>query len=251
MRARRATIAAVLDSDPTPQSAIEPDPLHASHPARPGPIAWIFWILFFVGTFLLDSAPYLTGKPPEPGMLDDPKMIGYSIVGIWLSFPIIVLLAWRSGLTRRDMGLVGLPARRLLVWAAGIFAGLAITGFVPSLIWGEKLSVVEPITRAPQGLAHWCLWIGLAVSAGIIEELGMRGYGIGFLLRAGANRWGAAVGMALYFGMLHVYEGPAAVPVIAIWGFLFAYSYLKTGSLLPGMLAHSLVDAIAPLLVSK
>ena len=32
-----------------------------------------------------------------------------------------------------------------------------------------------------------------------------------------------------------------------IWGFLFAWSYLETGSLYPGMIAHTLVDAIAPL----
>jgi membrane protease YdiL (CAAX protease family) len=240
----------VLDSDPTSIPALEPEPLHAEHPARPGPIAWIFWVLFFTVTFLFDSAPYLTKQQAiEPGLLDDPKMIVYSIVGIWVSLPIVLILAWRSGLTTRDMGFVKLPAEKLVLWSAGVFAGLALTGLVPSMIWGEKLSVVEPITRPPQGIAHWMLWIGLAASAGLIEEITMRGYGVGFLLRAGANRWGAAIGMALYFGLLHVYEGAAAVPVIATWGFLFAFSYLETGSILPGVIAHSLVDAIAPLLV--
>jgi membrane protease YdiL (CAAX protease family) len=240
----------VLDSDVTPISTLEPLPDHAEHEDRPGPLAWIFWILFFAATFLLDSAPYLTkSQPIEPGMLDDPKMVVLSIVGIWASLPIVLVLAWRSRLTKSDVGFVGLAPRRLLLWTAGIFAGLMITGVVPSLIWGAKLSVVEPLTRPPQGLGNWMLWIALALSAGLIEEITMRGYGIGFLLRAGANRWGAAVGMALYFGLLHVYEGPAAVPVIAVWGFLFAYSYLKTGSILPGIIAHSLVDAIAPLLI--
>ena len=242
----------MLDSDVTPTSALEPEPDHAEHPGRPGPLAWTFWILFFVGTLLFDTVPYLTkSQAIEPGLLDDPKMIVYSIVGIWATLPLVLILAWRSRLTKRDMGLVSLEPRRLLLWSAGIFAGLMITGFVPSIIWGEKLAVVEPLTRPPQGLGHWMLWIALAASAGLIEEITMRGYGIGFLLRAGANRWGAAVGMALYFGLLHVYEGAAAVPVIAIWGLLFALSYLETGSLLPGIIAHSLVDAIAPLLVGK
>jgi membrane protease YdiL (CAAX protease family) len=242
----------VFDSDPTSVPALEPEPLHAEHSARPGPIAWLFWVLFFVGTFLLDSAPYLLKTQSiEPGMLDDPHMIGYSIAAIWATLPIVLVLAWRTGLSKRDMGFVRLPGTRLLIWATGIFAALMLTGVVPTWIWGEKLSVVEPITRPPQGLGGWLLWISLAVSAGIVEEITMRGYGVGFLLRAGANRWGAAIGMALYFGLLHVYEGAAAVPVIATWGFLFAYSYLQTGSILPGVIAHSLVDAIAPLLISK
>jgi membrane protease YdiL (CAAX protease family) len=242
----------VLDSDPTPFHALEPDPFLAEHPERPGPIAWLFWVLFFTGTFLLDSAPYLLKTQPiEPGMLDDPRMIVYSILGIWVSLPIVLFLAWRSGLTKRDMGLVRLPTRKLVIWTTGIFAALMLTGLVPSMIWGEKLSVVEPITHPPQDFGRWMLWIGLAASAGLIEEITMRGYGVGFLLRAGANRWGAAIGMALYFGLLHVYEGAAAVPVIAIWGFLFAYSYLETGSVLPGIIAHTVVDAIAPLLVNK
>jgi len=223
-----------------------------AQPARPGPLAWTFWVLFFVGTFVLDSLPYLTSKEPiQPGMLDDPKMVLYSIVGVWMSLAVVLLLAWRTRLTRQDMGLVGMRLKPLLTWSLGVFACLAITGVVPSLIWGEKLQVVEPLTRAPQGIAHWMLWIGLAASAGLVEEIVMRGYGIGFLLRAGAKPWWAAIAMSLYFGSLHVYEGPAAVPVIALWGFFFAYSYLKTGSILPGVIAHSMIDGIAPLFVNS
>jgi len=245
----------VSDDTPTPDLTLaplepEPQPVAAVHPARPGPMAWTFWVLFFVATFVFDSLPYLTSKEPiQPGMLDDPKMIVYSIIGVWMSLGVVLLLAWRTGLTKKDMGLVGMPLRPLLVWSAGVFACLAITGVVPSMIWGEKLQVIEPLTRAPQGVAHWMLWVGLAVSAGLVEEIVMRGYGIGFLLRAGARPWWAAIAMSLYFGSLHVYEGAAAVPVIALWGFFFAYSYLKTGSILPGVIAHSMIDAVAPFFV--
>ena len=80
--------------------------------------------MFFVATFLMDAAPYLTKTQPiQEGLLDDPQMIIYSIIGIWISLPIVLLLAWRSKLTRRDMGLVGLAPQRLATWAAGIFAG--------------------------------------------------------------------------------------------------------------------------------
>lgn len=248
---------AVLDSEPTVDGAAAAEAPHEAVSDRPGPIAWTAWILFFSITFLLDSAPYLPtlfggkGAPIKPGLLDDPQMIVFSVVGVWISLAVVLLLAWRSRLSRRDLGLVGLPARTLGAWAGLVFAGLAVTGVLPSMIFGDKLGVVEAITRPPQGLAHWCLWILLALSAGVAEEVMMRGYGIGFLMRAGANRWGAAVGMSIYFGLLHAYQGLAAVPVIAVWGFLFAYSYLKTGSILPGIIAHTLVDGMAPLFVGK
>jgi len=244
----------VLDSDGV-DLAPTVEPLTA--PRRPGWMSWSAWILFFGLTLYADLVPYLParfgggGETIAPGMLDDPKMIAWSIVGAWISLLLVVGLAWRARLTRRDMGLVSLPTGRLLRWAGLVFAGLAVTGIAPSLVFGDKLGVIEAITRPPEGASGWMLWFLLAASAGVAEEVIMRGYGIGFLLRAGVSRWGAAVGMALYFGLLHIYQGPAAVPVIAIWGFLFAWSYLATGSLYPGMIAHTLVDAIAPLFIGR
>jgi membrane protease YdiL (CAAX protease family) len=224
-------------------------------PPRPTAWGWIGWILYFGATLVLSAAPYLgillgnKDLVPGPGSLNDPRMVAYSILGSWIGLVIAIFLAWSAGLSRRELGWVGLPPKRLAAWTTFTFAGLAVTGIVPSLLFGERLGIIEPLTRQPQGLAHWLLWIGLATTAGVSEEFSLRGYAIGFLRRAGVNPWTAAITMSIFFGLLHGYEGVAAVPVIAIWGMLFAYSFLKTGSLLPGVLAHVLVDAIAPLLV--
>ena len=181
-------------SPDVPDLAPLPADAAPSRPQRPGPLSWVGWLLFFGLTLVVDSAPYFMGATLVPGMLDDPKMVAWSIVGAWVALAIALALAWRAGLTRRDLGLVSLPVGQLLRWAGFIFAGLAVTGIIPSLILGDRLGVIEPITRPPQGLGHWMLWMLLAATAGVTEEIMMRGYGMGFLLRAGlrGGRWRSA-----------------------------------------------------------
>jgi membrane protease YdiL (CAAX protease family) len=214
-------------------------------------------MLFFGANVALAWYPFLAGRAGDPdfilrpGVLDEPIMVVTAIGGSWFAFLVAAVLAWRARLTRVDTGWVALPPRRLWTWTAITLAGLLGSWVAISLALGDRLKIIEPLTRPPQGTAHWLLWLGLAWSAGITEEFAMRGYGIGLLLRLGANRWAAAVGMSLLFGSLHVYEGLAAVPLLALWGLVFAFSYLRTGSILPGVLAHALVDGVAPLFIGK
>ena len=118
---------AVLDSDPAAETAPAPPEAHEVPSSRPGPLAWTAWILFFAVNFLIATAPYLAtllggkGAPLQPGMLDDPQMIVYSVVGAIGMLAIVGVLAWRSRLTRKDMGLVTLPSKTLWAWAGGVF----------------------------------------------------------------------------------------------------------------------------------
>jgi membrane protease YdiL (CAAX protease family) len=240
-------------TDDTLSTAEAPLPAEAPPRRHPGPLSLAAWILFFGANLALAYLPFipaLGGDPSlvtRPGILDDPRMVVAAIVGSWVTFLVAVLLVWRARLTPADIGWVALPAGPLLKWTAFTLAGLLGTWIAASLLFGEHLKIVEALTAPPHGVAGWALWWGLAWSAGITEESVMRGYGIGLLKRIGANRWVAAAGMAVLFGALHVYEGVHAVPVLAVWGFLFALPYLRTGSLLPGLLAHAIVNGIAPL----
>jgi membrane protease YdiL (CAAX protease family) len=214
-------------------------------------------MLFFGANVALAWYPLFAARAGDPaafmrpGVLDEPIMVALAIAGSWFGFLVAAVLAWRARLGRRDTGWVALPPRRLWAWTGLTLLGLVATWAAASLAFGDHLKIIEPLTHAPRGLAHWLLWIGLAGSAGITEEFVMRGYGIGLLVRLGANRWAAAVGMSILFGSLHVYEGVHAVPLLAVWGLVFATSYLRTGSLLPGILAHALVDGVAPLFIGK
>lgn len=222
---------------------------------RPGLIHVLGWILFFATWIVLAVYPFLAPLSGEeqfvipPGMLNDPNMVAVAIVGSWFSLMIAAVFAWRARLSGLDVGFRKLPIRQTLGWSGGTVVGLVAVWLIASGVFGERLDVVEPLTQRPSGLNHWLLWLGLAVSAGFCEEFVVRGYGTGFLIRCGMNRWVAAVATSLIFGVLHIYEGPHAVVIIAVWGLLFAIPFVKTGSLWPGVVAHTVIDAIAPFLI--
>ena len=242
---------------PSPEAAAPPGPEPAAAPPRgPGFLSLTAWILFFGANLALAYLPFVAapgGDPAlilQPGLLDDPGMVVATIAAAWLTFLVAAVLVWRARLTRADIGWVGLPARTLLKWTAITVAGILGTWVAASLLFGEHLKIIAPLTEPPRGVAGWALWWGLAWTSGISEESIMRGYGIGLLLRLGANRWAAVVGMSALFGAQHIYEGVHAVPLLAIWGFLFALPFLRTGSLLPGILAHAIINGLAPLVLS-
>jgi membrane protease YdiL (CAAX protease family) len=222
---------------------------------RPAAIHMFGWFLFFAIWTVLAIYPFiapLNGGEEyviPPGLLNDPMMVAVAIVGSWFSFLIAAVLVWRSRLSGADVGFRRLPFRTIFRWSVGILTALIGVWIIVSAIFGDDLKVVEPLTQRPSGLYHWMLWMGLAVSAGFCEEFVVRGYGTGFLMRWGVNRWVAAVITSVLFGILHIYEGPHAMLVIAVWGLLFAIPFVKTGSIWPGVVAHTAIDAIAPFFV--
>jgi membrane protease YdiL (CAAX protease family) len=222
---------------------------------RPPAIHMVGWFLFFAIWVVMAIYPFLAPLNGgeefilPPGLLNDPAMVAVAIAGSWFTFFIAAFLAWRARLTGFDLGFVKLATGRLLWWSTGTLAALIGIWIVISALLGDNLDVVEPLTQQPSGIPHWLLWMGLAISAGFCEEFVVRGYGTGFLIRWGVNRWVAAVITSILFGILHIYEGPHAVLVIAIWGFLFAIPYVRTRSIWPGVVAHTAIDAIAPLFI--
>lgn len=243
-----------MDSPPlTSQETPETDPVVVR--ARPGGVHLLAWLLFFAVWIVLAIYPFiapLNGGEEfviPPGLLNDPSMVAVAIVTSWFSLMIAAILAWRARLSGADVGFIRLPGSRFLWWSGGTLASLFVVWIAVSIVFGDDLDVIEPLTQRPSGLYHWMLWMGLAVSAGFCEEFVVRGYGTGFLIRWGVNRWLAAIITSVIFGTLHIYEGSHAMFVIAVWGILFAVPFIKTGSLWPGVAAHTAIDAVAPFFV--
>jgi membrane protease YdiL (CAAX protease family) len=150
----------------------------------------------------------------------------------------------RHGLSRDDLGVRAVPAVRSI----GLVALALIVYVVVIVLW---LIVVEPPagTDALANVRHEgrvyvvLAIIAAAVSAPIVEEVFFRG----LLYRSLRNRLSvlpAALLAGALFGLVHIASYPLeTLPVKAAFGVIACLLYERTGSLLPGIGLHSLVDA--------
>jgi membrane protease YdiL (CAAX protease family)/uncharacterized RDD family membrane protein YckC len=84
----------------------------------------------------------------------------------------------------------------------------------------------------------------IVIVAPIAEEIFFRGMLFGGLRRRVPTVPAAAIS-SVVFGALHATTGIGAVPPLIIFGFMLALLYEGTGSLVPGMIAHALNNALA------
>jgi len=101
----------------------------------------------------------------------------------------------------------------------------------------------------PQTWNEILLWTALSLAAGVCEEAVYRGY-LQWQLSALTRSVPAGICLsAAAFGVAHAYQGLGRASVIAISALLFGWLAQKRGTVRPGMIAHFLQDAVAPLLV--
>jgi len=153
---------------------------------------------------------------------------GLAAIGIRPLAP-LPFVAWTTGMAAAGMVLVGLSSR----------VGSPEAGPHDRLL----LDLLPRTGREKR------LFAGLSLSAGLGEELAFRGYALAALQLLSLHPWIAALATSAAFGMMHAYQGVAGTLRTALVGGLLAASVLKTGSILPAMAAHALVDLGAGLLL--
>jgi uncharacterized protein len=133
-----------------------------------------------------------------------------------------------------------------IVSAIGVaLAWMAIAPLVVRLLgpenWGSFLSLL------PHGKTEMSLWIAMSLTAGFSEELIFRGY-----LQQQASRLTGSPVLAILiqsvlFGLSHGYQGLKNMVLISVLGLLYGVLVLWRKSLLPGMLAHAVMDIVSVL----
>jgi membrane protease YdiL (CAAX protease family) len=91
------------------------------------------------------------------------------------------------------------------------------------------------------------LWIVLAITAGLVEEITFRGYFQRQFASLLGSLWLGVAAQALLFGVTHGYQGVLPVIKISLFGLLFGAVALRRRSLVPGIFAHAAVDIIGGL----
>ena len=140
-------------------------------------------------------------------------------------------------------------------------SGWRLLGFALPLVYAVLLLLQVPaLTRKPASLSRlrgrlekdlgpliptrpleWAWFRPLAVTAGICEELMFRGYLV-WMLTPWLGVWGAAAVSALTFGFGHSYQGIKYAPRAFAAGIGLQLLALLSGSILPGILLHALID---------
>ncbi len=165
---------------------------------------------------------------------------------LFLSWSPVLLISYllvRSGEGRRGIGLGRFEPR-----ADGLVGlGLWIASFVLVLILAR---VFEPLGQnevdfLPNELPLWFRIVEafvIAITAGVTEEVVVRGYAQTRLEQLKAPTAVILVLPTALWGLLHLYEGAGPALTIFCLGMLYAWYYHKTRRLWPLIIAHALFD---------
>jgi membrane protease YdiL (CAAX protease family) len=176
------------------------------------------------------------------------------MAGSWIYVGAVAVIGALAGRHPADIGLTD-RARNSYEAAQGV-ADVTSAAFAlaisTSVLWlaGPKLvgrvrRMLLPLSEFLPGRAGERLtFAGVAVTAGICEEILYRGFGIAYLrwLDPGIGRTAVIAITAAAFGLAHLYQGPRNVLLTGLAGAILAALTVATGSLLPAIVIHSLID---------
>jgi membrane protease YdiL (CAAX protease family) len=165
----------------------------------------------------------------------------------WLSTILVVLLVYRAGGTLADIGLDVSPGRAALL-VGGL---LAVGGGLIALrqTWPAAESLDDWQLMYPATLTDRVVWVILACSAGICEELVYRGFAIRVLQGRGWRTWLALALPGVSFVFIHGVFGLFAFPVLFAVALLYGLLFLWRKSLVPCIVLHALFDLMGVLAV--
>lgn len=180
---------------------------------------------------------------------------GGSRVALYVSIAALQLLfVWfiHKGVKARSGSLRDLIGRR---WRSP-FDGLRDTALAILFVVGLRgcsvvlqhvlgHSVANTGFLLPVGPLESLLWIGVAITAGVCEEIVYRGYLQPQFWALSGNLPLSIALQALVFGVAHVYQGWRPAVITVVYGLAFGLLAAWRKSIVPGAIAHSLVDVIA------
>ena len=102
-------------------------------------------------------------------------------------------------------------------------------------------ATLKRIKIAPRSLGELAVFILVAITAGVWEELLYRGFLLWFLTPTAGLAGAVAISSAI-FGLGHAYQGWRGALTTGLVGLVFALLYVASGSLWWLMLAHAMVD---------
>jgi membrane protease YdiL (CAAX protease family) len=176
------------------------------------------------------------------------------IVAAWIAVGVVAVIGALAGRGPTSIRLTVVHLKPdsplLIVVIVGIFATLL--GGSLAAIWRGGQSLIDRFRRQLAGFKELVprtrlergVFALVAVTAGICEEVLYRGFGVAYVkwLAPSAGTVELIVVIGIAFGVAHLYQGARGVVLTGLLGAFFTWVTLLTGTLLPAILIHVLVD---------
>lgn len=215
-------------------------------------------IIFFILGLLIPMLSIVGGKPDFSHEIfdkDSKKRLYYTNgILLWVGvFFIVLTWAWNN----RSFEFLGFV--KPLINASGLlFSCILVGGYVLNIILETKdkdrrkeslRKLKESTPFLPDDMAEYRHFIFAAFTAAFCEEVIFRGFFVNYVLAFSGGSpislFTAIVLPALLFGVMHIYQGHAAVIKISMGGILFGLIFYYSQSLWIVILIHFGVDLIA------
>ena len=218
-------------------------------------LATMLALLFGVGVPLLAKRSYRTlvfRLRVDPSVRT--RFLVSSIVTKWTYVAVVALVGVFAGVGPAAIGLAlghGSPTGRLVtievivvVLATSVPTVLRLQRASPGSLPRARRQLEGAIALLPRTRAERRLFAAVAVTAGITEEIIYRGFGIAYVrwLHPGIGGLAIVVVTSAAFGLAHTYQGRRGVLLTAAIGAVLGWLTLISGSLLPAIALHTLLD---------
>jgi len=213
--------------------------------------SWLDLVLVFVAIVLMPLLSAFVGAQLAKQTAEERRLVPRYWQTIARGWIVIALVAavWRVlGRPFSELGL----ASSLGAWDLAGFAAIAVAVLVlfvqlfrlKSLApegLERALKTLEAMKATPSTRGELAVFILVAITAGIWEELLYRGFLIWFFVPL-AGVAGAVLLSSFVFGIGHIYQGPAGVVRTGLIGLGLAILYVVSGTLWWLMAAHAMID---------
>jgi membrane protease YdiL (CAAX protease family) len=167
------------------------------------------------------------------------------IFELFLSWSPVLVIGYLLARSRESWSGIGLT--RLRPGDVGMGVVLWVASFILVLVLAQVFQFfgTREVDFLPEGLPLWFRAVQavlIAVTAGVTEEIVVRGYAQTRLEQLRAPTAAILLVPTALWGVLHVYQGLGAALTIFCLGLMYAWYYHRTRRLWPLVLAHVLFD---------
>lgn len=204
------------------------------------------------GLILAAGVPALSWKSSKRAdicLLPRVALYFSAAVSQWILAILGAVVIYFGPFAHGDVGFRTVTLRGGFTWTLFLVAvSFAVTTLIVTLQnrgwWPPESALVYrliPLTRREK---VWAVAM-VTVSAAVCEEFLYRGYLFHLISQWTSERWWGWGLSSVAFGLAHIYQGFRGMLRSAVLGSLLALPVVFTGSILPGVIAHFLIDVSA------